>query len=163
MSLIPSINMSILASFPAENVIEIDDKLTNQRKIAIVNDSQVSYIDLDDGESNFFPIYLSEKPVDLGNPNLWSSLLFQEGEESGDFGNYFAFRNLRQDLIQKTDYLTFVRAIWWAYNNRQFDIDTALSKGIEATDLVKVGRAAFDSMLSQVMQSGNESHNQSVN
>lgn len=123
--------------------IEIDDVFTGVRKMARVTETGTSYEDLDDAGSTPFPIYEVLKPVEVGNILGWGLHLVDQRPD-----DYVPFKVLVDRLIHSgTDTLTYNRAAHWAFSHHQYNFETALAEGKNATEVVRTGRMQMDAIL----------------
>lgn len=133
----------IIETFEPGVYIKITDVFTGLRKLARVSETGTSYGDLDDEDSTLFPIYKDLQPVEAGNILGWGLHIVDNTPEQTD-----AFRQLVERLINAgTDVLTYNRAAFWAFENKNYDFAQALAAGKAETDAIRAGRKNMDSVI----------------
>lgn len=133
----------IIETFEPGVYIKITDVFTGLRKLARVSETGSSYGDLDDEDSTLFPIYQELQPVEVGNILGWGLHIVDNTPEQAD-----AFRRLVEQLINAgTDVLTYNRAAYWAFENKNYDFMQALAVGQAETDAIRAGRKSMDSVI----------------
>ncbi len=123
--------------------ITINDVMTGVRKLARVTETGHAYIDLDLESATPLPIWETLEPKEAGNILGWG-LFFVDREPQ----NYEPFSNLCKQLINSGEgFITYNRAAYWAFHNRVFDFDRAISEAKRETETVMLGRKALDDMI----------------
>lgn len=121
-----------LVSFEPGVYITINNEITGVRKLARVSDTGHSYTDLDGADAASFPISKTLAPKEAGNMLGWG-LFFVDQEPE----HHEAFSELCKQLIETGEgVLTYNRAAYWAFHNRDFSLANAMAAALEETAVV---------------------------
>lgn len=132
-----------LQEFEPGVFIEISDTMHGFRKLALVTDSGDMYFDLINADATPFPIYKALEPRSVGNALSWA---FEIAEK--DKKEHAQFTALQQRLIDSDlDTITVNRALFWAYQNSNYDYIRAAQAGKEATASVVNSRGSMDRLI----------------
>ena len=135
--------VSAITSFEPGVFIQISDVMTGVRKLARVTETGASYIDLDADDCTPLPIYTTLEPVEAGNILGWGLYLIDTAPEQAP-----PFKALCDRLINSGEgVITYNRAAYWAFQNRNFDFDKAIAAAKEETSRITTGRNDLDSMI----------------
>lgn len=122
--------------------ISLFDVMTGIRKLARVNETGKAYVDLDTEDCTPLPIYETLSPEEAGNMLGWGLHLIDTKPELQP-----AWKELCDRLINSGEgVLTYNRAAYWAFMNRNFDFDQALQAGRSETATIAGGRQAVDQL-----------------
>lgn len=128
--------------------ITIKDVITGIRKLARVTETGHSYIDLDEADATAYPIYKTLDPKEAGNILGWG-LFFVDQEPQ----HHEAFSKLCKQLVESDEgVLTYNRAAYWAFHNRDFSMNNAMAAALNETAAVLRGRTMLDTMVKQAAE-----------
>ena len=128
--------------------ITIIDVMTGIRKLARVSETGHSYIDLDGADATSFPIYKTLDPKEAGNILSWG-LFFVDQEPQ----HYEAFSKLCKQLVESGEgVLTYNRAAYWAFHNRDFSMNNAVAAAVKETAAILQGRTTLDTIVEQATE-----------
>lgn len=135
--------VSDLKAFEPGVFIEINDVMTGVRKLARVSENGTAYIDLDADDCTPLPIYATLDPVEAGNILGWGLYLVDSEPQHST-----AFKELCEKLINSGEgVISYNRAAYWAFTNKNFNFDEAMAAAKEETKKVAEGRAEMDDMI----------------
>jgi hypothetical protein len=135
--------VSDLQNFEPGVFILIDDVMTGVRKLARVTEAGNAYLDLDGETCTPLPIYVALKPEEAGNILGWG-LYFVDKEPK----HVAPFRALCERLVESGEgVITYNRAAYWAFTNRNFDFERAMAQARAQTAQVMAGRSDMDAMI----------------
>ena len=138
-------NPTAVEAFEPGTFIEINDTMTGTRKLALVAHGGTSYVDLDVADATPLPIWEALDPKEAGNMLSWG-LFFVDQEPS----LYSQFSALCKQLMACGEgYITYNRAAYWAFQNKVFDFDQAMSEARRQTQRVEAGRQALDALVNK--------------
>ena len=137
-----------LEKFEPGVYITINDVITGIRKLARVSETGHSYIDLDAADTTAFPIYKTLDPKEAGNILGWGLFFVDQEPEHHD-----AFSKLCKQLVESGEgVLTYNRAAYWAFHNRDFNINNAMAAALKETSTILQGRTRLDTMVEQTTE-----------
>ena len=138
--------VSDLKAFDPGVFITINDVMTGVRKLARVSENGTAYIDLDADDCTPLPIYATLDPVEAGNILGWGLYLVDSEPQHS-----IAFKELCEKLINSGEgVISYHRAAYWAFTNKNFSFDQAMAAAKEETAKVAEGRAVMDDMINNV-------------
>ncbi|WP_432262894.1 hypothetical protein [Cupriavidus sp. TMH.W2] len=113
--------------------VELEDIMTNQRKLAVVDESGIGYYDLIGDDELPKPLHVELKPAPLGSVPSW--LQDMEEERAQALGRVWL-----QLSESGLDALTVARAVRWGVLNDNTDLELVRKAGQTQTDLIVAGR-----------------------
>lgn len=132
-----------LKTFEPGVFITITDVMTGERKLARVTESGRAYLDLDTEDCTPLPIYETLDPQEAGNILGWG-LYFVDSEPQYSE----PFKALCEKLINSGEgVITYNRAAYWAFENKNFDYGAAMMAAKAETLRVSNGRMLLDDMI----------------
>jgi hypothetical protein len=123
--------------------ITINDVMTGVRKLARVTETGHAYHDLDTDTATAFPIWETLDPQEAGNILGWGLFFVDQEPQHHD-----AFSALCKKLVASGEgFITYNRAAYWAFHNRNFDFAAAMEAAKKETDAIQQGRKSLEQMV----------------